>query len=78
MSFRRFADPITQTCRKQSFNPSSPTKLNELTWPAALNRLTPGHIKRTATDFMKEWEKSLSPPPAERTAALGADEERSA
>jgi hypothetical protein len=47
-----------------SFSPTSPSgsRNNDINWPAALNRLTPGNIKRTATDLMKEWEKSLSPP----------------
>lgn len=47
-----------------SFSPTSPSgsRANDINWPAALNRLTPGNIKRTATDLMKEWEKSLSPP----------------
>ncbi len=38
------------------------TKLEELP-QVILNRLSPGNIKRTAADFMREWEKSLSPPP---------------
>ncbi len=45
-------------------------KLDELTWPAALDRISPANIKRTASDFMKEWEKSFSPPP-EQPAATG-------
>lgn len=45
------------------FSPTSPGgRSNDINWQAALNRLTPGNIKRTATDLMKEWEKSLSPP----------------
>jgi hypothetical protein len=40
---------------------SSPNKLEDLL-PQALGKLTPGNIKRTAADFMKEWERSLSPP----------------
>lgn len=40
----------------------SALKLEELSL-GVLNKLTPGNIKRTASDFMKEWEKSLSPPP---------------
>jgi len=55
--------------------PASPSKLNELTWPAALNRLAPGNIKKSASDFMKEWEKSLSPPPSESTPMAAADKE---
>ncbi|KAK0636283.1 hypothetical protein B0T17DRAFT_485574 [Bombardia bombarda] len=40
---------------------SNTNKLEELL-PPVLNRLTPANFKRTASDFMKEWEKSLSPP----------------
>jgi hypothetical protein len=40
---------------------SATNKLEELL-PPVLNRLTPSNIKRTAADFMKEWERSLSPP----------------
>lgn len=51
----------TQRTGAQSSTPSdSPSKLDDMSW-AVLNRLTPGNIKRTASDFMKEWEKSLSP-----------------
>ncbi|OAA64435.1 hypothetical protein SPI_03082 [Niveomyces insectorum RCEF 264] len=48
--------------------PSSPSAFstdrpaNDMAWPAALNRLTPGNLRRTATDLVKEWEKSLSRP----------------
>ncbi|EFX02939.1 hypothetical protein CMQ_2868 [Grosmannia clavigera kw1407] len=41
---------------------SSPSAKRTTEWSAALNRLTPGNIKRTATDLMKEWEKSLTMP----------------
>ncbi|CAK7222811.1 hypothetical protein SCUCBS95973_004963 [Sporothrix curviconia] len=56
------------------FSPTSPSgsKTNDINWPAALNRLTPGNIKRTATDLMKEWEKSLSPP-GEHAPSASAD-----
>ncbi|KAL2132123.1 hypothetical protein VTI74DRAFT_4212 [Chaetomium olivicolor] len=56
-SSSRSPSPPTRT----SLSLSSPTKLEELL-PPVLNRLTPSNIKRTAADFMKEWEKSLSPP----------------
>lgn len=46
---------------------SSPNKLEDLL-PQALNRLTPSNLKRTASDFMKEWERSLASP-EEITAA---------
>ncbi|KAH8908672.1 hypothetical protein BR93DRAFT_957591 [Coniochaeta sp. PMI_546] len=44
--------------------PSSANKLEELL-PPVLNHLTPSNLKKTASNFMKEWEKSLSPPPQE-------------
>ncbi|KAL8363172.1 hypothetical protein RB601_009105 [Gaeumannomyces tritici] len=36
-------------------------KLDELSWPV-LNGLTPGKLKQHASEYIKEWEKSLSPP----------------
>ncbi|KAL1903196.1 hypothetical protein Sste5346_000481 [Sporothrix stenoceras] len=56
--------PQKRTPPMSAFSPTSPSssRTNDINWPAALNRLTPGNIKRTATDLMKEWEKSLSPP----------------
>jgi hypothetical protein len=41
--------------------PLSPTKLEELSWPV-LNGLTPSKLKQHASEYIKEWEKSLSPP----------------
>jgi hypothetical protein len=40
----------------------SPLKDDESSWPA-LNNLTPINLKRTASAFIKEFEKSLTPPP---------------
>ncbi|RFU33444.1 hypothetical protein B7463_g2866, partial [Scytalidium lignicola] len=34
---------------------------HEITWPG-LDQLTPGHLKRTVTTLMSEWEKALTPP----------------
>ncbi|KAK9419819.1 hypothetical protein SUNI508_07068 [Seiridium unicorne] len=45
----------------RSSSPQTPGKLGELP-SALLNSLTPGNIKRFSSDFIKEWEKSLSPP----------------
>ncbi|KAI1352164.1 hypothetical protein F5Y01DRAFT_314154 [Xylaria sp. FL0043] len=44
----------------QSSSPKTPSKFEELP-QAILNRLTPGNIKTTTSNFIKEWEKSLSP-----------------
>ncbi|KAK3374079.1 hypothetical protein B0T24DRAFT_287061 [Lasiosphaeria ovina] len=52
---------LATTRSPRSPGPLSPTKLEELL-PPVLNRLTPSNLKRTATEFMKEWEKSLYPP----------------
>jgi hypothetical protein len=36
-------------------------KLEEIL-PSVVNRLSPSNIKRTANNFLDEWEKSLAPP----------------
>jgi hypothetical protein len=41
-------------------------------WPA-LNKLTPGNLKRTASHLMSEWEKSLSPTPTGDSDAHTSD-----
>ncbi|KAI0490545.1 hypothetical protein F4859DRAFT_500870 [Xylaria cf. heliscus] len=46
------------------------TKLEELP-QAILNRLTPSKIKSTTSNFIKEWEKSLSPPAQTATFDAG-------
>ncbi|KAI0852391.1 hypothetical protein F5Y00DRAFT_228012 [Daldinia vernicosa] len=50
----------------RSPSPETPSRLEELP-QAILNRLTPSNIKNTTSNFIKEWEKSLSPP-AESTS----------
>lgn len=58
----------------RSPSPTSIKRFEELL-PPVLNRLTPSNIKRTAADFMKEWERSLSPPdmpPSSATPAVVA------
>ncbi|KAK7953351.1 hypothetical protein PG988_014045 [Apiospora saccharicola] len=49
----------------RSPSPQNQAKLGELSeLPGALlNSLNPSNIKRFSSDFIKEWEKSLSPPP---------------
>lgn len=43
----------------------TPSKLrDEIQWPA-LDKLTPGNLKRTVSTLMKEWERNLTPPPEE-------------
>ncbi|KAL2025007.1 hypothetical protein VTK56DRAFT_9 [Thermocarpiscus australiensis] len=57
--------PLKKKASKSRIAARSPSptthKLEDLL-PPVLNRLTPSNIKRTAVDFMKEWERSLSPP----------------
>jgi len=40
----------------------SPPRDDELSWPT-FNNFTPVNLKRTASAFIKEFEKSLTPPP---------------
>ncbi|KAF2125403.1 hypothetical protein P153DRAFT_370072 [Dothidotthia symphoricarpi CBS 119687] len=40
-------------------------KRNSIPWPD-LVKLSPTHLKRTASHLMKEWEKQLTPPPESR------------
>ncbi len=47
----------------------SKTPREDIPWPA-LDRLSPGNIKKTMSSIMQEWEKSLSPPPGNRTNSL--------
>ncbi|KAK3945789.1 hypothetical protein QBC46DRAFT_60580 [Diplogelasinospora grovesii] len=60
--------PIKKKASKSRLASTTPlpspgsNKLEELL-PPVLNRLTPSKLKQTASDFMKEWEKSLSSPP---------------
>ncbi|KAK7967430.1 uncharacterized protein PG986_001707 [Apiospora aurea] len=53
----------------RSPSPQNQAKLGELSeLPGALlNSLNPSNIKRFSSDFIKEWEKSLSPPPETTT-----------
>ncbi|KAI1501093.1 hypothetical protein F5X99DRAFT_212587 [Biscogniauxia marginata] len=44
----------------RSPSPQTPSKLEELP-QAILNRLSPTNLKNTTSNFIKEWEKSLSP-----------------
>lgn len=55
----------------------TPSKLrDEIQWPA-LDKLTPGNLKRTVSTLMKEWERNLTPPPEENentsTKPAGSD-----
>ncbi|KAH0003563.1 hypothetical protein KCU78_g13835, partial [Aureobasidium melanogenum] len=52
------------TSPRTSMSSSRDTKRDSLPWPA-LNKLAPSNLRRTASHLMNEWEKSLSPSPAE-------------
>ncbi|KAI0459959.1 hypothetical protein F5B21DRAFT_203657 [Xylaria acuta] len=54
----------------QSSSLKASSKLEELP-QAILNHLTPSKIKSTTSNFIKEWEKSLSPPPQTATFEAG-------
>jgi hypothetical protein len=54
---------------------STPSKREDLQWPA-LEKLTPGNLKRTVSTIMQEWEKSLTPPPGERPTPLESEQDR--
>ncbi|KAJ2969163.1 hypothetical protein NUW58_g10052 [Xylaria curta] len=54
----------------QPSSPKTPSKLEELP-QAILNRLTPSNIKSTTSNFIREWERSLSPPPQTTTFEAG-------
>ncbi|KAI1753582.1 hypothetical protein F4782DRAFT_496891 [Xylaria castorea] len=54
----------------QLSSPKTSSKLEELP-QAILNRFTPSRIKSTTSNFIKEWEKSLSPPPQTATFDAG-------
>ncbi|RDL40924.1 Uncharacterized protein BP5553_00903 [Venustampulla echinocandica] len=47
---------------------STPSRREEMPWPA-LDKLTPGNLRRTVTTIMNDWEKSLTPPPEESNDA---------
>jgi hypothetical protein len=47
-------------------------KRNSIPWPD-LVKLSPTHLKRTASHLMKEWEKNLTPPPEARGSAHTGD-----
>ncbi|KAI1765970.1 hypothetical protein GGR53DRAFT_243392 [Hypoxylon sp. FL1150] len=47
----------------RSPSPQTPSKLEDI--PAILNKLTPTNMKNMTSNFIKEWEKSLSSPEAE-------------
>lgn len=73
-SLPQFIKTNTHRIMDQSTDgPNSPSKQGEIQWPA-LDKLSPGNIKgnlqRTMSTIMKEWEKSLTPPPGERNGPM--------
>ncbi|RDW88251.1 hypothetical protein BP6252_00283 [Coleophoma cylindrospora] len=57
-------DPLTPMNQStiKSLETPPPSKKDEIPWPD-LKTLTPSHLQRTVSTLMKEWEKSLTPPP---------------
>jgi hypothetical protein len=58
---------------------STPSKRDEIQWPA-LDKLSPGNIKgnlqRTMSTIMKEWEKSITPPPGDHEDPMKSVEKK--
>jgi hypothetical protein len=58
---------------------STPSKRDEIQWPA-LEKLSPGNIKgnlqRTMSTIMKEWEKSITPPPGDHEDPMQSRDEK--
>jgi hypothetical protein len=62
-------------------SPSTPLQREDIQWPA-LDKLSPGNLKgnlqRTMSTIMKEWERTLTPPPGDREDPMStASEEKS-
>jgi hypothetical protein len=55
---------ICRIAGQSSDGSSTPSKREEIQWPA-LDKLTPGNLKRTMSTMMQEWERSLTPPTEE-------------
>ncbi|KAI9696645.1 MAG: hypothetical protein M1820_008094 [Bogoriella megaspora] len=58
---------ITSTPQSKDIGIGTPTiaKKDPIPWPA-LQKLSPGNLKRTASNLMSEWEKSLTPSPQDK------------
>lgn len=58
---------------------STPSKRDEIQWPA-LDKLSPsnlkGNLQRTMSTIMKEWEKSITPPPGDHEDLMKSTEEK--
>lgn len=57
-----------------------PLKKNEIPWPDLSDlkqQLTPSQLTRTVSTIMKEWEKSLTPPPEDRKDSLSQQQSKS-
>ncbi|PSN74464.1 hypothetical protein BS50DRAFT_480609, partial [Corynespora cassiicola Philippines] len=69
---KRHDSKASSLTRSSSMGPaddfeSRDSKRNSIPWPD-LVKLSPTHLKRTASHLMKEWEKNLTPPPESRDA----------
>ncbi|TVY18127.1 hypothetical protein LARI1_G004489 [Lachnellula arida] len=63
-SIENIDDPVQIIGQSNNGGSSTPSKRDDLQWPA-LDKLTPGNLKRTVSTIMQEWENSLTPPPGE-------------
>lgn len=55
--------------------PLSPKRLEELT-ATVVNRLSPSSIKRTASEYVTQWEQSMADVPAEGNEPRGQAERK--
>jgi hypothetical protein len=66
---------ILLTPLNSSTSPNNPTTLSTganrnnvnrdaIPWPALAKLVAPSHLKRTASNLMSEWERSLTPSPS--------------
>ncbi|PMD52808.1 uncharacterized protein K444DRAFT_619518 [Hyaloscypha bicolor E] len=74
-------DRNTKIMDQSADSPSTPLKREDIQWPA-LDKLSPGNLKgnlqRTMSTIMKEWERTLTPPPGDREDPMStASEEKS-
>ncbi|OCK83092.1 hypothetical protein K432DRAFT_347720 [Lepidopterella palustris CBS 459.81] len=63
------SSPRTSTSSNGLATPARTTSNRDsIPWPA-LSKISPTQLKRTASHLMKEWEKSLTPPPESRESS---------
>lgn len=68
---------MTKAAQVTSPGPLSPQKLEELT-ASVVNRLSPSSIRRTAEEYMTQWEQSMAEVAVESKESREAREAREA